>query len=153
MDLNSDTLKLTFTETVNSTSWYIPGIILQNEEEASNTTTYYQLTDSNFSTFNNPTVDIYLSRTDRDEIRRLTSLAINNLTTYLTIAMDSILDMVGLGVSPILDTGAKNVNTFTPDDVNPYLEYFELDLTEETITLQFSETMHIATNRRNCPEQ
>ncbi|XP_065886866.1 uncharacterized protein [Dysidea avara] len=145
LDLNSDTLELTFTETVNASSWYIPGIALQNEEEAMNTTTYYQLTDSNFSTYNDPMIDIYLSRTDRDEIRRLTSLAINNLTTYLTIATDSILDMVGLGISPIFNTSARNVDMFTPDDVNPYLEYFELDLTEETLTLQFSETMNIAT--------
>ena len=145
LDLNSDTLELTFTETVNASSWYIPGVALQNEGQASNMTTYYQLTDSSFSTYNDPMIDIYLSRTDRDEIRRLTDLATDNSTTYLTIAMDSILDMVGLGVMPIYNTSATNVDIFTPDGVRPYLEYFEVDLTAETLTLQFSETMNIDT--------
>ena len=145
LNWNSDTLRLTFTETVNTSSWYIPGIVLQNDEDSDNDTTFYQLTDSNYSTYNDPVVDIYLSRTDRDEIRRLTDLAVDNFTTYLTIATNSITDMIGLSVSPVYNTSAQNVETFTPDEVDPYLEYFDLNLSEEILTLQFSETVSIPT--------
>ena len=142
LDLNSDTLRLTFTETINTSSWYIPGIVLQNDDAGNNRTVFYQLTDSNYSRYDDPMVEIYLSRMDRDEIRRLTTLAVSNSTTYLTIAMGSVQDMIGLDIP---DTSAEDVETFTPDNVDPYLEHFDLDLSEEILTLQFSETVDIHT--------
>lgn len=147
LDLDSNILQLTFSETVNISSFDVGRVSLQSEAEFNdNTTQVHTLTDSSLALLiPDPLVVVNLSRFDSDEIRRLPRLAIGLDSTFITIEEAAILDMVGLGVTPINSTSAERAFSFTQDLVNPYLEAFSVDLTSETLHLNFSETVNIAT--------
>ena len=147
LDLTLDLLTFVFSETVNVSSLDITGITLQSKETLDeNSTTYYTLTDSRVENeSDDPIVVIGLSRFDRDEIRRLSELAFDANSTYLNLVAGSILDMVSIPVTAVLNDSAQLVRNFTEDMVSPELEAYSLDLTEEILALNFSETVNITT--------
>ena len=141
LDLSDDVLYLEFTETVNASSLLIPGLILHSEEEIGNDTQSHILNDSMVVLVNGPILTIWLSRFDRDEIRRLARLAVDPNTTFLSVLERAVFDMVGLPIN----TTTQPVRNYTADSVRPYLENFTLDLTTELLTLSFSEVVDITT--------
>ena len=146
LDLTLDLLTLVFSETVNVSSLDISGVTLQSTDMLDNTTLYYTLSDSMFDpSFNDPIVEITLSRFDGNEIRRLFGLATSPNNTYLSLEGASVLDMVSLPVVAIQNFSGQAVLNFTADLVSPELEAFSLDLTEEVLSLNFSETVDIST--------
>ena len=146
LDLNSDTLTLVFTETVNASSLSIEQLTLQSDRNFTyNTTSFYSLVNSSFTSYNDPTVQVNLSRYDGNEIRRLSSLATEPNNTYLSFGEGTVLDMNSLPVVDIPPYNATQVNNFTADDIRPLLESFTIDLSEEVLSLFFSETVDIST--------
>ena len=146
LDLNSNILTLTFSETVNATSLNIASISLQNAAVLDNTTEYHVLTDSNTldADFNHPILQVNLSRYDGNEIRRLRMLATEQSNTYLVLEAGAVLDMVGIPSLAVINSTATMVANYTSDVTNPMLERFTLNLTSEVLTLSFSETVDIA---------
>ena len=146
LNLTSDILSLTFTETVNASSLDIMQILLQGEEDLNeNTTHYYHLTDSTFDETDDPVIHVMLSFRDRNEIKRLTDLATDSNNTFLSLSEDGIMDMIGLPVVTISMYSAKPVEKYSEDKVSPLLESFEFDLDREVLVLNFSETININT--------
>ena len=146
LNLTSDVLTLVFSETVNVSSFDVTGVTLQNEEILDENSTYYSLTDSQVENeIDDPTVVIALSQFDRDEIRRLSDLAFDANSTYLSLEAGAIDDMVSLPVTAVLNSSADLVRNFTVDLVRPELQAYSLDLTEEILALNFSETVNITT--------
>ena len=90
-------------------------------------------------------VNIFLSFYDRNELRRLYTLATNRNDTFITLTSGAVLDMVGLPLVPVLNISAEPVTTYAKDDTPPYLTSFSLDLSSEVLTLNFSETINIST--------
>ena len=139
LDLTADTLTLSFDETVDVSTLDVTQITLHG----SNDTTDFTLTNSGVqNTTDLPTIVIYLSEDDRNDIKRDTMLAIDANSTYLSFTNATITDMVSNPVKPI---EMMDVEVYTLDLARPSLVNFDLDLTAETLTLFFSETVRVDT--------
>jgi hypothetical protein len=90
------------------------------------------------------TIRIDLSDADLNEIKRLTTLAIDETSTYISFTSDMINDM---NQSPpnkvdlVAMSEAKLVDKFTSDTTPPTLDNYTLNLTSEILVLYFSETI------------
>jgi len=82
-------------------------------------------------------MDIVL--TDSNSIKQKLTIATEDATTSISISQTPtlVLDMA----SQPFDEHTGGVAVYTPDNTDPVLESFDLDLTAETLTLHFSETI------------
>ena len=141
-DLNEGLLSLVFSETVNASSFNPSGITIQSVHNATIATDQYTLTgglltslvDSTILTLRVTTVDL--------DIIKARGIALENVTTWLTMTSNTVLDMSGNSVTPIVNKfDAEPVSEYEPDVTSPVLVNFTLDLTQELLLLTFSETV------------
>ena len=140
LNLTSDTLTLHFDETVRVSTLDVSEIVIHD-----NDTIRYSLTNDSYSDSpNGPSIVINLSEFDRNNIKRELGLATNTNNTYISLTRFTIEDMAIMSnlVSPVDDL---QIDVFTEDLAQPSLNGFDLDLTRETLTLYFSETVDVAT--------
>ena len=153
LDLNSNELILTFNETVDASELNLTTITLQNNQ--SNPSEEFILT-LRTETDTTPTTSgqedstvilISLGFDDRNDIKRVTNLAISNETTYISITNETIVDMSGHPVIPIPSDEALRVSQFFEDMTPPTLEYFSLDINSGILVLTFDETVNASSLR------
>ena len=114
-------------------------ITLQDETGKINVT----LTSASSSNGSDATsIIINLGRDDLNIIKLFPSLATSTTNTFLTYTSDTIQDVFG---NPLVNRAAHPVRNFTEDFIEPQLESFALDLTNDTLTLYFSETVNAST--------
>ena len=141
LNMNSTELTLTFDETVNTNSLNVQGIILQQYNDSLGE--FHILTPPSGTNDSNSTIfTIQLSREDANEIKRLTSLAVDASSTFVAIRNFTITDMNGNYVVDIPITDALEVTTYTFDEISPTLEAFHLDLDSNQLILSFDETVY-----------
>jgi hypothetical protein len=87
---------------------------------------------------NGLTVKIKLGKGDVDAITAMTSLGTEQADTYIAIDGATIEDMAGTASAQ----QSENVVTYTDDATKPTFTGFTLDMTAETLTLTFSETVN-----------
>ena len=139
--MNLGLVTLTFTESVNTDSLNVTQISFQYDfNETSPLFTFSETTVTEST--NGTTVILNTGLSDLNQLKMLTKLAISNETTFLSITMETILDMNGNPVIPIQPSSALQVNTFTTDTTPPELLSYILDLDREILTLSFSETVN-----------
>lgn len=143
LDLNSNVLTLVFTKTVNASTLQIGGITLQSYSAVNNATVSYTLTNGIFTSINSPVIQIQLSTFDSNLLRLLPILAKNASTAYISVANGTVYDMVNLPLVGVNSSSAQKVNNFTTDTSSPSLVQFSINLSQETLTLNFSETVQI----------
>ena len=149
-NLSSGEIVMTFSETVNASTLIITGFSLQsvsNTSLLSDPQGVYQLTPaSSSSDVNSHIITITVEPFDLNLIKRDTTLAISNMTTYISILSGSIQDMNGNGLEAVPPESAIMVSEFTNDMVFPELIAFSLDLTPGSdileLELVFSETVN-----------
>ena len=142
LNLTSETLDLEFSETVRAMSLDITYITLQNAQTMpSHTLTRVSSTNSSDGTL----ITVNLGRDDLNVIKLLTNLATSEDDTYLSYASATIEDMFGNNVVNRSELMPLQVTNFTGDSIPPELEAFTLDLTNETLTLSFSESVNSST--------
>ena len=140
LDLNLGTLWLTFSETIDVSTFNLTSITLQNAASSPETT--FSLSSSSSSTVvNEPTLNIALSMDDLNEIKRLPSLATSVINTYLSIQTGGVVDVFANDVVGISTETALLTSVVIPDTTRPILASFTLDLTSEVLILTFSETV------------
>ena len=143
LNLHNSTLILTFDETVNTSSLDVFEITFYNDRE--NSTQFYQLTASYANTVElagQVEIEIIVSNTDLNELKRRDELATSDNDTEISITEFLILDMNGNKNIEIRPENAQAVTTYIADERDPILLAFELDLTSETLTLSFTETVN-----------
>ena len=138
-NLTSEELTLSFSETVRVSTLNVEGITITSSSN------YTLTTDSYTSSDDGPIVVVHLSLTDLNNIKRITDLAVSNQTTSLVLTNDTIRDMVGSWNVPVNSSTPIDVRSFHMDYVSPQLLRFELNLTSETTTFYFSETVDAST--------
>ena len=142
LDLTREQLTLTFDETVNQATLNTSGLTIQSEiatvpvEERRLTGGWSIEPDSTI-------VVVQLGVEDLNYIKSVRGLAVAMDSTFLSLEDFTIDDMAGNDVIPILSTMAEGVSVFTPDTKSPILEAFDLDLTNEILTLVFNETVDV----------
>ena len=147
LNMHNSTLILTFDETVNSSSLDVFEITFYGDLDynQSNLTQSYQL-QSGYTSNENLTgqleIEIMISNTDLNELKRRESLTIDAMSSRISITQYLILDMNRNQIVQIPPDNATEAGLFIPDRRSPVLLTFELDLTLERLTLSFSETVN-----------
>ena len=145
LNLQNGTLTLTFEETVNTTSLDVTQITLYSGSPDGNETEWYTLESSYTSVgtlSGQVVIELTVSNTDLNEIKRRSYLATNENSTRISITSYLVLDMNGNRNIQILPEDSIPAELHIPDETSPTLRHFELDLTLDTLTLSFSETVN-----------
>ena len=144
LDLDREILILSFTETVNVSTFDVTGITLQSDPELTNITSSVSLSSySNLSMTNSPEIVIQLSQFDLNMIKDLTGLATNQNDTYITVNSNVIMDTFRNPLAVIDSGDALEVSNISLDFTPPELLSFEFDLNLGTITFFFSESVNV----------
>ena len=133
LDMDTNTLILTFSETVNATTFDPTHITLQNNTVI--TATHFTLTGGIFNI-------------DANMIKAILLLAQEEANTFISIAPEVVQDMEGLYAQEIFNTTALLVSPtgrYIPDKVGPNLTSFDLDADTGLLTLEFDETVYAET--------
>ena len=148
LNLTAETLALTFSETVNASSFRVDQFTLYSDATVSVSTTNFTLTANSFIQGRDPTgqdsteLVVELGRYDLNQIKELTSLAVTRNTTYLSVTSLGVLDMAGNFLSAILPPSPQRVLAYFPDIIRPELDHFDLDMNLGLLTLYFNETVN-----------
>lgn len=142
LDINAEIMTFTFSESINVESFDIASIVLQNQLD--DNTVSISLTSGKLSSFNDTTVQLVLSLSDVNNIKRTEFLATNHANIFLS-QTNLVKDMAGNVIVPIPVNDAKTPSFFQEDTINPVLDRFDMDLDEGLITLHFNETVDVRT--------
>ena len=138
LDMDTGVITFSFSETVNASSIQFPGIILQNQLNITDPGgLFYPLTSGTVLSDNGPVIQLLISRTDLNELKRL-EIVRNPRTTWLSLDSIAVSDIDGNPVMPLENgltaRGIARVN-YIFDTSGPVLEAFDLDLTGEILTI------------------
>ena len=149
LDVNSGKLTLTFSETVLASSVDPAAITIQSLEtillDSTNSSLFYTLTSGNITALENVVLQLQMTNSDLNQIKRRSRLATAEDSTYLSITEDAVTDANGNMVVPVLSTNATRVSNYTEDSTPPELVSYNLDLNMGELILRFSETVNSST--------
>jgi len=141
LNLSTEKLILTFSETVNATSVEVTGIFVQFAAY-SDPPGLRQLVGGTVLTPDDTVVEIQLSSSDLNYIKSIPFLATSTMNTYLRVENYTVADMNSNLVVKIINGRAIQVGNFTEDDQRPVLVAFDLDMNTGMIHLTFNETVN-----------
>ena len=118
LDINAEIMTFTFSESVNVDSFDVARIVLQSEGDVATTST--SLSGGSLSTLNDTVIQLVLSLSDVNNIKRTEFLATNDSNIFLS-QTDLVQDMAGNAVVSIPINNAKEPSFFQEDTVNPVL--------------------------------
>ena len=145
LDMDSDLLILSFSETMDASTVNYISFTLLNAPNVTDYESYYTLTGGNLTMDDSTMLNLTFSKTDSDEIRRLFELAISDDTTYLSLLETAIDDMHSNPITLINTTYPIKVTNFTEDTTSPQLISYDLDMNTNMLFLTFSETVDLDT--------
>ena len=147
LDLDNHELSLSFNEVVDPNTYTPARITIQNAENSSNLTLVPKY--ESHTLING--VPIEKSRmvsslnvkldADASALKVLPYLANSENDTFITIEVGAVLDSSGNPNQAVLDGEAIAIQSLTDDNSAPYLEYFDLNMTANTLTLKFFEAV------------
>ena len=142
LDLTREILYLTFTETVDYASVSINKLTLQHvKDHVGSSIEDWSLTGGQVSSAYSTILTVQLTAYDLDNIKRIVELATYTSSTYLRLSYKFVRDMNNNSIVAIAESEGMLVTQYTRDSIDPYLVSFSLDLSQELITLSFSETI------------
>ena len=142
LNLTSEVLSLSFSETVDSRTFDVTQIYLQSGPAADQNVTFHRLTTASVPQGGNSAfIDIQLSLQDLNTIKRFRNLATDENNTFIFFGSDLVQDMNSNSIINISSNNPQRVSVYFEDVTLPILGAFDLDLTREFLTLFFSETV------------
>lgn len=154
IDMDEGQLFLTFSETVDVSSFYLPAFTLQSDSQVSYSNpmafhTFSEETVAFTSDFvemlDSRIVIVNISLDDLNEIKRK-RIANSPETTWIAITSEALVDNNLQPVVPILNgINTLQVTNYTEDTTSPVLEGYNLSLDGGILTLFFSETVDATT--------
>lgn len=142
-NLNNGSLSLTFSETVNASSFDASKITFQSEAGSGGVSvslTGYATNSLSRGRFTVITMTLLAS--DLDAIKALATLAVDSNSTLLSATAGLISDMVGLPSEPIPVADPLQTTNFTADTTNPAMVRFSLDMDDSVLSITFSQTVN-----------
>ena len=148
---SSAALDITFSETIDSSSFNPSGVILQSLFSGGADVTMYRLTGGSVSN-NSVSVTITLEDEDVDNIVLSPFLCTTRGNCYLSLTAEAFSDIAENSLVPVSDGRLGQV--FVPDNIPPQLTDFEVNLEASTLILTFSEVVStVAFNARGITLQ
>ena len=145
LDMNTAYLSLYFSETVDVSSFDFTGITLQLDSAVTQPEHFYTLTAGRYLGDNSPTVIIEITNDDLN-VLKTRQIGRTNTTTWIALRNSSVLDITAQPVLPNENgTNTLAVREYMPDITPPPLLSFSLDLTAETLSLSFNESVDAMT--------
>ena len=139
LDMDTNTLTLSFSETINISTFDLSAITIQNGALSSvQLSTPAALDVTSFSV-----VVVSLSSTDTDRIKALQDLAVDNSTTFLS-ATDELLYDTAKTPNQNVPVSGLPVSVYTPDTTPVQFLRFDLNLSSNVLTLYFDEPVEIS---------
>jgi hypothetical protein len=147
LDLNTDTLTLSFDEAVTTDGFDVAGLELRSPD--GNESRVLAKTGAPVTRLPGFTeIAVKLHVDDTNQVKRLEGLARSPETTVLVIEHKTVRDMGNNDVNPAaMAASASGPGRFVKDGVHPKLLAFDFDLTQRKLTLSFSETVRTSTLR------
>ena len=146
LNLSTEQLILTFSETVQATSLDPSQITLQSRiNSAIAGTRSVPLTGGTQPQENGRVIVLQLSEEDANSIKRFRDIATTRFDTFISLTSNAVQDPAVNRVVPITDSNAQQAAGFTADGVSPVLQSFGLDLDQQLLTLTFDETVDVST--------
>ena len=140
LDLNTGFLRLTFNETVVTSSFNFTSAVLQSDAMRDSETAFLRLQNGTLiSPAFSPIVEFYLSSADQNILNADNRIALSEQNTFIVIDEGIVIDTRGYLSVPILSSSALQAAMFFIDGTRPTLIGFDLDLDSNVLTLSFSE--------------
>eukprot|EP00729_Bicosta_minor_P004714 gene4714-23313_t len=141
LDIDQGKLIIYATETIHLNSVVETRIFIQDGVTAS-TGNAYRLTAADDKSIESLTnIVITLSSSDLNNLKQNVNIGTREDTTYIRIEPNMCTDTNNKAFTEIQDGSAKRVDKFKAELVNPTFESAKIDLTANTLTLSFSETV------------
>ena len=146
LDMNTGILSMTFSEAINKVSLDVSGITIHSTESSEPGRESFTLTIFDQVNSSQPNIlEITLATVDVNGIKALTSLAVTQNSTFISLTSSVISDTVNNPLSYIPETRAVRASEYTADSNRPALIQFTFDLDEGRLILKFNETVDIST--------
>jgi len=142
-NLNRGFLILTFSDVVDTRSFNVTEIMLQDGARSTTGRTY-RLTNGSAS-LTSTVLTVVLSSEDLNGIKAVRGLATSETNTYITASENTIADLSMNLLVPVLDGNATRARDFMGDSVRPTLDSFILDRDSGVLTVTFSEVVDVLT--------
>jgi len=144
LNMNQGILLLIFPETVDISTTMFEGITLQKGPNVSLDINQYMLMGGRLTMLQDGlTASIEITLGDLNEIKRR-RIALSPETAWLTVNESTILDMNDQGVMALVNgISARRVSMYITDSTPPEILAFTLNLDQEILTLNFSETVDV----------
>ena len=143
LDLQDQLLELTFDETVDTSSFRILRVALQDQQ--SSPSQMVRLTSGSSTTSPDGTeVVINLSVNDFNTITATFPLASTEENTFITLETSTVLDTNGNPSAEIPSNNALQITNHTADQTPPTLDDFDFDVNTGRLTLVFSESVNVS---------
>lgn len=144
LDINAGFLVLSFTDVVDPESFNVSGITIQTRSNIPEGESY-MLTVSPFTrSASGEAITIELSFADLNGVKAILMVGATINDTYLSILTSVATDSAGNPLIEVPADAALQASEFTPDDIQPTLVQFHLDLNQASLVLTFSETIDTA---------
>ena len=147
-DLNLGILALTFSESVNGTSFQPTQVTLQSSSHNPQSTV--TLSGGLVSQLTSTSVVLDLLRGDLNTIKALPTLASQTNNTFISITSSAVRDMSGNPVVQVTMTAALPVVNYVSDMTGSTLVTFDLDFNTGVLTLHFNEPVNFDTLRTSA---
>jgi hypothetical protein len=138
LDMNSGTLTVNFTETINVSSFTPTGVTLQDNSTA---TSAFQLTGGNVTGERATFVVVDLTTKDLNVLKADLKVAADKGSTWMTLAHGAVQDTRGNDCLAIFDGFAIQASEYTQDTTRPQLIAYSLNMNAGKIIATFSETV------------
>jgi len=145
LNLTTDTLRLSFSETVRSSSLDPTQITIQST--ANSIELSHMLTGGIASPADTTFIDLSLTPNDLNNLKLYPNLATSISNTYISFTANTIRDMAGNMVVAIPTSNAEIAADFFEDRVSPILVSFDLNLQDHILALTFDETVDTSSFR------
>ena len=141
LDLTTRQVVLTFSEVVRASTFTATELTIVSQASATPSASFKLTGSTSASTTDGTTFSFTLSVSDTNSIKATAGLAVDRASTFLSLGTDAIKDMHNNLVERILTSQAVQVLSFTDDRFQPGLVSWEINLSTDTLTLSFNETV------------
>ena len=147
IDMNTHQLSLFFNEVVNPATYTPLRITIQNSVNSSNLTLPSQFEShtllNGIPTINDTMISTVVLQLDVDvsALKIQANLSNTPNDTFITMAVGAVLDSSDNSNQEIFDGMALKARSVIEDITSPYLEYFDLNMTANTLTMKFFEAV------------
>ena len=142
LDMGASTLKLIFSESVNTATFDFSQINIQSQKGAGGTSVNISGATVTQTSSSRDEITLTLSGAVLDELKKDKLIATTRLNTFISLTASAVQDQSGNDVTPIANTNALDVRSVSADRTKPRLSSFSLDMDGSgQLILTFSETV------------